>query len=63
MRARSATEQQMSEGNCPLDGIAIREHVRCCCCHILIGPSHYEKTPHERDGNVYCSDCIKRGKE
>jgi hypothetical protein len=61
--SRHATEQQMSDGDCPLDGIPIRKHKRCDKCHILIGPPHYEHIAIEIDGRTYCSDCAARGKK
>lgn len=63
MRSREVHEAQMSDGTCPLDGVPIKQHTRCWTCGILIGPRHYETTPHERDGKVYCSDCIRKGKQ
>lgn len=62
MRQREYNEQLISDGNCPLDGVPIKQHTRCHICGILIGTKHYEKAPHERSGKVYCSDCIGKGK-
>ena len=58
--SRHATEQQMSDGDCPLDGIPIKQHKRCYLCHILIGPKHYAHIAVERDGKTYCADCASR---
>lgn len=60
MNTRAATERQLSEGDCPLDNIPIRQHVRCCICTILIGPIHYARHAIERAGAIYCAECAER---
>jgi len=45
---------------CPIDGIAVVDHPRCCLCKILCGPGHYEQTGYTIGERLVCRDCAIR---